>query len=57
MNEMFGKDSVVPDMFGRDHFNKAISDRKKLINALLDGYFNKEEDEEYVQENRPQGLQ
>ena len=52
---MFGKDSVVPDMFGRDHFNKAISDRKKLINALLDGYFNKEEDEEYLAQENGEG--
>lgn len=34
-------------------WQKQIDKREKLINALLEYYFDPEEDEEYISENRP----
>jgi len=34
-------------------YENVINKKKAMINALLDYYFNTEEDEEYVKENKP----
>jgi hypothetical protein len=46
-------DDSVRDYLINDSTHKAIADHKKKINILLDYYFNEEEDQEFVKNNRP----
>lgn len=49
-----GKDLEGNEVYPIDlsEFEYQIKNRKKIINALLDCYFDLEEDQEYVEENR-----
>lgn len=60
--EIFKIDTKIGEMKNNGGYNPMIGlcediilKKKKMINALLDYYFNPEEDEEYIKENRPSG--
>ncbi|KKS91487.1 MAG: hypothetical protein UV65_C0005G0019 [Parcubacteria group bacterium GW2011_GWF2_43_11] len=39
-----------------EEYEKMIRKRYKMINSLLDYYFDPEEDQEYIEENRPKSM-
>lgn len=39
-----------------NHLNAEIDKRARLINALLDYFFDPEEDEQYISDNRPDSV-
>lgn len=47
------KDSVE-DSSVKEPYEKTMRKKEKMINALLDYYFDPEEDREYIKENRPE---
>lgn len=52
LNEL--RKNNVPFIYNPVGLEIKIDKRKKLINVLLDYYFDPEEDEEFIQENRPE---
>ena len=47
------EDSVADSLI-KESFEKAIQKKEKMINSLLDYYFDPEEDRGYIEENKPQ---
>ena len=53
MGKHSGEDSVADSLI-KEPFEKAMAKREKMINALLDYYFDPVEDREYIKEKRPE---
>ncbi len=53
IGKLYTNDSVVDSLTLKPYEN-AIHKKEKMINVLLDYHFDPEEDQEYIEENRPE---
>jgi len=50
----YNSEDSVADSVVKEPYERVIQKKKKMISSLLDYYFNPEEDQEYIEENRPE---